>query len=400
MTNQQVSPAQINAQARALIRARAVKMKQQIFSQSAIVPANTPSVTVNPRNVGLILGFFVKCTFTISNGSDGQINATDFNSANALSQIQFNDLNNNTRIQTSGWHLNFVNSVRGRRPFGTSLVGGKGGGTGIDDPVNYGSNWTVNSCPANIAAGQTGTVNQWYWVPLAYSEDDLRGVVYANVVNATMQLNLSFCGNNGTKVCAQNGADSTLAMFVGNAALNDPTLVTISAATVTVYQYYLDQLPIGNGGVILPITDLATIYELKNTTQQGIVAGQDFGYQYPNFRDILSTTAVYVNNGTTGARGVGADLNYWELLAANVTPIWKLEPSLIALETRQGLQTDLPPGCYYFDTRQKPISTTQYGNMQLVLNAITATNTPYELVGIEDFALVQTLSLAGSLANS
>ena len=37
----------------------------------------------------------------------------------------------------------------------------------------------------------TGTVTMWYYVPLAYNPDnpqmpDLRGAVYANVVNATM----------------------------------------------------------------------------------------------------------------------------------------------------------------------------------------------------------------------
>jgi hypothetical protein len=130
------------------------------------------------------------------------------------------------------------------------------------------------------------------------------------------------------------------------------------------------------------------------------VAGQDFPYQYANFRDFLSTFAVYVNNGTTGARGVGADINYWALQSANFTNIWKKEPALVALESRQLIQTDFPPGVYYFGTREKPISTTQYGNMQLVLNAATAANNPYELIAVEDFALVQTLSMAGSLAAS
>lgn len=397
---QQMNPAQINAIARAAIKARAVRREQQIFSQAGIVPANTPVVTVIPQNVGLILGFWIQVIHTINNGSAVQIDATDFNAANSLSQIQFNDLNNNTRIQTSGWHLNFVNSVRGRRPYGTSFIGGKGGGTGIDDPVNYGANWSINSCPANIAAADaTKKVTQWYWVPLAYSEDDLRGVVYANVVNATMQLNLSLPGTNGVSVCVANGADSTQAMFVGDAA-GSVAAVAISATTINVWQVYLDQLPVAQNGVLLPITDLATIYELKNTTQQNMAAGQDFGYQYPNFRDILSTTAVYVNNGTTGARGTGADINYWELLSANFTAIWKRTPALNALQTRAILGTDLPPGVYYFDSRNKPISTTQYGNMQLVINPITATANPYELVGIEDFALVQTLSMAGSLQTS
>lgn len=393
---QAAQAAAINAAARNAILGTAVKMTQQIYSNN-IVPANTPQITVNPRNVGLILGFWVKVVTSVSNGSAVQINPTDFNVANSLSQIQFNDLNNNTRIQTPGWHLGFVNSVRARRPFGTSFVRT----TGIDAPVDYGSNFSGQiSNSGNIAASPgTGTATMWYWVPLAYSDQDLRGCVYANVVNATMQLNLSFPGSNGISLAVANGTDSTQAMYVGNAG-GSVALVSASNVLVTVYQVYYDQLPVTPNGVLLPVTDLATIYELKQTTQTAITAGSDFGYQYANFRDFLSTVAVYVNTGSTGARGTGSDINYWSLQSANFTNIWKKEPALIALETRNFLGTDMPPGVYYFGSREKPISTTQYGNMQLIINAVTAGAGAYELVGVEDFALVQTLSMAGSLPTS
>lgn len=393
---QQMSPAQINAIARQAIKARSVKETQPIFSASSIVPANTPVVTVNPRNVGLLTGFWVKVTHVVHNGSGVQIDLTDFGPANALSQIQFNDFNNQTRLQTSGWHLAFVNSVKQRRPFGTALVHT----TGIDAPTNYGSNWTQQiSAPANIAAAGNGTVIMWYYVPLAYSSDDLRGCVYANLTNAQAQLFLSMPGTNGVSVAVANGTDSTLALYVGDAA-GSVAAVSITSTAITVYQEFFDQLPIANNAVLLPVTDLATIYELKATVQTSLVAGQDFPYQYPNFRDILSTTVVYVNTAATGARGVGADINYWALQAANVSNIWKKEPGLVALETRNFLQTDMPPGVYYFGSRQKPISTTQYGNMQLINNPITAGTGAYQLVGIEDFALIQTLTQAGSLAAS
>jgi hypothetical protein len=53
-----------------------------------------------------------------------------------------------------------------------------------------------------------------------------------------------------------------------------------------------------------------------------------------------------------------------------------------------------------FDSRNRPISTTQYGNMELILNASTANAGAYELTCVEDFAIVQTLSMAGSLQAS
>lgn len=387
----------LNSQARGLVLARSQPMEQNVFQQAYAAGAGVnisqsqPVVTVNPRNVGLVRGFWVNILATITNGSGVQINLTDFGAANILSQIQFNDLSNNTRIQTTGWHLNMINSIKARRPFGSSLVKT----TGFAPPaINYGNNWIGQiSADATIAAAATGTVNMWFWVPLAYSENDLRGAIYLNVLNAQAQLNLTF---NPVPTVA-NGADSTNAVYVGNSA-GAVGLAVISAATVTVYQNYFDQLPTSNGQVLLPVIDLATIYELKQTTLTGVVSGQDFPIQYSNYRSFLSQTMIYVNTGSTGARGVGADINYWSLQAANFTNIWKKTPSLIALQNRQHLQTDPPPGMYYFGTRQKPIETTQYGNMQIILNALTAGAGAYVMVGSEDFGLVQTLSMAGSLS--
>jgi hypothetical protein len=188
-------------------------------------------------------------------------------------------------------------------------------------------------------------------------------------------------------------------MFVGDSA-GSTAAVSITSTAYQTFQYYYDQLPLANGAVLLPITDLATIYELKYTSQNGVQANQDFGYQYSNFRNILSTIVGYVNTGSTGARGVGADINYFGLQAANSTFLWKKTPALLAVEFRNFFSTDFPPGFYYFGSRQKPIATTQYGNMQLVLNAITAAAGNYELVGLEDFALIQSLSMAGSLPTS
>jgi P3 major capsid protein len=394
MTTAQQAAA-INSAARAAIQQNAVKMQQQLTSGN-LVPANQNVLTVQPRNVGLLLGFYVNITHTILNGSAVTINLTDFGPLNALAQIQLNDFNNTTRIQTPGWHLGLINSIRARRPFGTALVRT----TGFDAPTNYGSNWTNQiSASATIAAGNSGTVNMWYWVPLAYSDNDLRGSIYANVVNATMQLLLTMPGSNGVSVAVANGTDSTQSMYVG-AAAGSVSAVSITNTAYNIYQYYYDQLPISSNGVLLPVTDLATVYELKSTLVNSIQANQDFGYQYANFRNFLSTIAVYVNTGATGARGVGADINYWALQAANTTNIWKKVPGLVAHEFRNFFSTDLPPGCYYFGTRQKPIITTQFGNMQLILNASTAGAANYELVAVEDFALIQTLSMAGSLPTS
>ena len=410
-----MTASQLNAYARAAIKAKAVKMTQQIFAATYGSAANTtdvsknqPVINVIPRNVGLIKGFYVKIVATINNQAAETANLTNLGPANLVQQFQFNDLNNNTRIQTTGWHIAFLNAIKARRPYGTAWIRGGSSSTtgGFDSPIGYGNNFTAQiAAPATISSdatpGAATAVTMWWWIPLAYSDDDLRGSVYANVVNATMQLNITLNPN----ITANSGADSTSAVYQLSAPTSstnstDASSCVVSQLAITVYQVYMDQLPQGQQGVILPVLDLATIYEMKNTVFSSITANQDFPIQYSNFRDFLSTTLIYVNTGATGARVGGTDINYLALQSANFTNIWKKEPGLVALETRNHLQADMPLGCYYFGSREKPISTVQYGNMELIVNASVAGAGAYALLGYEDFALVQSLSMAGSLAAS
>lgn len=389
---QQLTPDQMNAIARAAINAQSIRREDVIQQTTIANPVTTsPVFQVIPRNVGLIKGFMVQVQFTVNNASGVQLDLSDFGPANIFSQIQFNDLSNNTRIQTPGWHVHFINTMKARRVFGMAYLG-----TAMDTPVNYGANFAGQiSAPDTIPAGGTGICTMWFWVPLAYDEEDLRGAIYANVIQATMQLNLTF---NPQPIVAF-GTDSTSAIYIGDVA-GAVAAATITTATITVTQVYQDQLPVGPQGVLLPVVDLATQYELKQTVIQGAVVNQDFAYQYANFRNFLSTIAVYVSSKATGARVGGGDINNWFLRSANNTNIWQRSPAYQALITRQHLGTDMPPGVYYFSSRKKPIVTTQYGNMQLINNPSVAAVDAYQLVAVEDFALTQTLSMAGSLASS
>ena len=113
-----------------------------------------------------------------------------------------------------------------------------------------------------------------YEVPLAYSDDDLRGVVYANVVNATMQLQLTI--NTAGFFAAGSTADTTKAVY---SSADSSVLGTLTNVTITVYQVYLDQLPVGQNGVVLPVLDMATVYELKNTPFTALPNGIDSQYR-------------------------------------------------------------------------------------------------------------------------
>lgn len=373
----QPSIQQLNAMARSQILSQSVEMIQNIYS-ATVTPANSPVLQISPRNVGLIKGFYVDVTATVTNPAGSAITPGKFGAANLLSNITFNDLNNNVRINTSGWHLHFVDTARNGRAFVDAY--------NTNLPVPYGNNYTgMFSQTASINASSTGTIVMRYYIPLAYSDDDLRGSIYANVVNATMNLQLTFSTGAGVSVAA---GDAPLALYTGNAG------ATLSAATVNVYQVFLDQLPIGQNGPVLPLLDLSTIYELKNTQLVGMSANTDFPIPYSNFRDFLSTICVYDNGSALTA---GTDIAYWALQSANFTNIWKVSPNLAALFARRKIMTDYPAGVYYFESRRRPLNTIQYGNLELILNASTVNAGAQLLIGYEDMALINNVTGAGSL---
>lgn len=380
-----MTPQQINALQRAAVLNAAVSMTQQVYSTTLVggsSPLASNVLQIVPRNVGLIKRFIIEISGTVKNTDANVAALTQFGLSNLIQSIQFTDLNNNQRVNTSGWHLTMLQAAKYRRPYGSGYA------LETDNMTGFGENFPVIVAPSPAAGANSTAFRAQFELPLAYNDDDLRGAVFANVVNATMQLQITL----NPQPAATTATDNTLAVWGGLVAGAN---LFYNSITVTVYQEYLDQLPVGKNGTVLPILDLSTIYELKTTPFQAITAGQDFPIPYANFRDFLSTFAVFYNGA---ARTNGSDINYWALQSANFTNLWKQGPLLCAYKARMILNTDYPLGVYYFSSRRKPISTLQYGNMELVLNAITAGAGSYILVGWEDFALVNTLTNAGSLA--
>ncbi len=376
-----------NMAARAAVVSNSIKMTQ-LISSTAVSPATQPTLNIPPRNVGLILGFIVEVSGVINNGSAVQLDRTNFGTANMVSSFQYQDLSNYTRIQVPGWYMALLDTARNRM--------GYGGVYANNIPMGYGNNFTVYQGPATIAAMTASTpVRMQYFVPLAYSSTDLRGSIYANVVNATQNLQINL---NQTPVVA-NGADQLNAVYIGDAAGSVAAATWSGNVTVKVWQVYLDQLPRYNGGPlngqpILPLQDLNTVYDLKQTTFTAVTAAQDYPLPYSNYRSFLSTCAVFDNNGTFNS---GSDINYWALQAANFTNIFNIPPEIVALKAREIFMADPPPGTYWFESRDIPINTINFGNMNLVINASTATAGNQVLVGYEAFGLVNQLVGASGL---
>lgn len=396
-----VSASQLNDQATALITTRAIRMQQQIF-QTTVNPATQQVINVTPQNVGLVLGFLVEVNADLADPGAGNSYAlSPFGPANAFSQIQFNDLSNVTRIQTTGWHLHGINSAKNGRPYLSAR-------TNTNYPVSFGDTFGGNlatNLDSNIiqAAAQydhthfAQGVQMLYWVPMAYNALDLRGSYYANVVNASANLQLTI--NASANAFVANTADPINAVYQAVGASTGGAWGT--NFKVTVYQIYYDQLPIDTKSKqpILPYISMSVIYDLKNVNYPAVTVNNDFPISYANFRDFLSTMLIYdnPNSGVFGAPG--ADVNYWALRSANSLNIFKYTPKYTGVFSRAILGDDFPPQCYYFDSRTKPISTIAFGNMQMILNAAVANGTPQVLAGFEAFSYQNTIAAASSLSS-
>jgi hypothetical protein len=380
-----MDPQTANAQAAQLLRAVGVEMFQPT-GNITVNPAQQNPITFTLRNVGLLRSIFVSIVATIAN-TDGALDLTltQIGLANLLSQIVLTDLANNQRVNVPGWYLSWLNSVRHRGPFGSGFA------LETDTMGGYGENFPVLAAPTTIAHGTTATVRAVYEIPVCYSPDDFRGGMLMNVTNANATLALQV---NPAAFSAAN-TDSTFAVYKGT------TSAAITSVTINMYQDYLDNLPRdNNGSFIVPALDLQTVYELKTSTVTGMTPNVEFGYQYPNYRDILSTLVIYNHDKSVDTgRSAGTDISYWALQSANFTNIWKRFPLEVALRTRQILECDFPVGGYHFSSRSKPISSLQYGNMNLVINPITAAAGAYLTVGLEMFNQPNIVVNAGSLQN-
>lgn len=370
---------QMNDQARAFVLANSREMFQQVAQVTlAGVPAGQV-VNIPLRNVGLVKRLVVKITGTVVQGAAETQSLTKYGLANICSNINVTDLSNYQRINTSGWHLTNLATLRRQGAYGASFLN--------DSPVNYGSNFLVNNCPAQITTVKPFSF--YYELPLAYSDTDLRGAIYSAVVNATWNLQLTI----NPSFFVATGADPTLAVFQSSTA----QLGTLASVVITVFQVYLDQLPFAGPNPILPLFDLATGYLLINTNQVGLSVGQDFPIQYPNFRQILSTMFIYDNGGSLNT---GSDLNSIGIQAANLVFLLKADPQTIALKLRNTIGDDFPPGSYCIETRMQPINTTAYGNMQLVLNPSVVNANANVLMGLEMLGIINQVANAGSLAGN
>jgi hypothetical protein len=381
----QGDPRSSNLMARQLVLDKAIDMWQSISNQTLTGTIPGQVINIPLRNVGLIKKLVVEISGTIAQAAAETLTRTTFGAQNVLSQVVLTDLSNQTRVNTTGWHLHMLATARRQMAYGAAFTS--------DTPTGIGANFGVMVMPTPVTTAQN--FRMFYEIPLAYGDYDLRGGIYASVVNATMNLQLTVNPN----FVAATGTNPTQAVYSSSAA----NVGALSNVRVQVYQNYLDQIPMGEKGPVLPLLDLSTAYLLNNTVVSGLVASQDNAIPYANFRNFMSTTVIYDNFGSASA--IGADVNTWSIQSANYTNIIQYDPFVSALMTRNIINDDFPAAVarstYYFDHRRKPVSTVQYGNMQLVANlAQVQASTSQLLVGYEALSLINQITQAGSLYNT
>ncbi len=361
----------------------AVDMWQQLnpILPSSVGPGSV--ITVQLRNVGLVKRLIFEFSATVTAGNTSQQNLTALGLANLISNVTFIDLGNNTRINTTGWHLNLVSSVKRRRVFVAAYSS--------DTPNGYGNiNNRVMFAPTSIAANGSSAIKFILEVPFVKNNHDLRGAIFADVTNAVMQVQVTL----NPQMFVSSTADPTLAVYQSAGA----DLASLSAVSVQVNQNYLDQLPRNpqNGMPILPALDLGTAYLLNNTASGLPVVNQDNGFSFVNARSYESVAFVYDNNGTLNINGT--DLNYIQVTSANFTQILRYDGMMAVTNERDVLGCDFPKATRYLDFRHRPINTDQYGNMQLIVNPSSVGGSAATILfGWEAYGVIGQVNQGGSL---
>jgi len=329
------------------------------------------SWTVLASNVGLIRRFYLELTGTVSCGAGSLVSMTVGNLANLLSNVQFIDQNNRLRINTTGWHLHLAACQKRRRLFGASHTA-----AATSDPTGFGVNYAVQQGLGTVSTGTPKNFRFVLEIPVVNSNQDLTGAIYANQTTSNNQLQFTINPN-----WVVFGVDPFYASFVSSAALatNTPTLTNL---TWTLYQDFLDQLPVDNTGFAqLPPIDIAyaLCYQMINPGVQ--VAAQDNLYALPPFNVYQDLMLFWDNYTFNGAGGIGTDVNYIKVQISNTYILLQVDPSIAAIRARNMLSFDLPAvigatttgsgSVYDLDFRHKPLSVNQLSSTNIVFNPAT-----------------------------
>jgi hypothetical protein len=355
------NPAQANMLAR-------VSLMQTGLAFDKVLPGITQGVATLGNQVripldrtGIVTG--VTLIFTVPVDITAAATQSAFGPYNVVSQLQYVDFAGVIHVQSTGWQLHALNSIRARRAFANSqkMAGYiSGSETGIDTGyLNF-----------PTATGNSNVTFALY-VPLAYDPMpgpgfDLRGAVLAQTDRGEHYLNITFAS-------ALVGTDPFVTPYTaGTAALQTGAQIGVTA----VQHYLMPQAGVSPNNI--PMIDLSTIYEVMGNLYDNanISAGLSKYTNWPNNRAVMSALHFF-NQGAAGGTLNGTDLNRLTLLVNGNTNVRENPPLIARLKQRDMLGWDFPNGVYYFGARNQPITTQLYGNVQTKFDVLTAAANTY-----------------------
>lgn len=371
-TAQKMTPAQQNQAARNMIFSQAKPIFQRVTSRAfSNVATGNNVMVVNPLQLGFLRRFVVAVTATVHNSGAAVVNLTPNGADNLLTNISFSDFTGNNRHNASGRAFSFIEAFKYGRLPGAALTS--------DSVSGFGSIVPSNAAPATIAAGASVTVTRVFEIPVMVDTGKfMAGGMWLGVNNQTTLLSLTL---NPAPVIA-TGGDPLPAIYAGAGGAG-----TLTAATVTVYQDYWNNVPVNaqNGQPILPQQDLGTAYMITETSSgMTFASGQPSAWNFPTFSKLLSTFMTF-NNGAE-ALNPGSDLSNIALLVANYSPIKQYDPLTLDRVTRDIIGGSLPAGSYGLSSRMHQLDVSQYPSLQLqitpqgTINAGTYANITTELL--------------------
>lgn len=366
-----------NMQIRQNILANAIPVFQNVRSGSLTYVAGSPTqFTVLASNVGLIRRFKLEISGTVNCAAAHNVAPSMFGLSNLLSNVSFIDQNNRLRINTTGPHLHLAASQKRRRVYGSALAANNNSTIVQSDPTGFGANFPVNVGTGTVTGGTPKNFTFVFEIPVVNSNQDLTGAIYANQTTSNNQLQFTINPN----FFAAAAADAFNAGYLCDAALGT-TLPTLTNLKWTLYQDFLDQLPVDNTGFAqLPPIDIAyaLVYQMINPGVQ--VQAQDNLYALPPFNIYQDLMLFWDNFGFNGAGGVGSDVNYLKVQISNTYILLQQDPLVNAIRSRNHVGSDFPAAIgatntsgavYDLDFRHKPLSVNQLSSTNVVFNPAT-----------------------------
>src|ERR1700730_9503448 len=379
------------------------------FAAPTYAAGSATTVNMLGSATGLIRKFYLVVTGTLNATSGVFLPTAPFGITNLLSNITFTDLNTRVRHNTTGAHMHMIQAARRGWIPGMALTAAaiseianstQGGLSKIGGGCSWGSNYFACSAPATFTGG-TSKNFQWTWeLPVAYTDTDLRGCIWANQVTAN---NLwSFTINPNFFMSNQAGAADLSAS--GYSTVTNPistTLPTLTNLKFTLYQDMFVQGPQDkNGNILLPQVDMAYSYNLLMVPAQALQANSDNVFFAAPNRQILSHMLLW-DNYLYNTLPAGSDVTSINIQSANSLVVRQMEPGILAYWTRNLIGTDMPAGSaggsgttkfdftnYYIDTRRRPLNVQTSGNIGIYFNPNSvqggaALNIGYEYLEIQ-----------------